>query len=110
MSYYPLISLMPKATGPINTVAPAITGTAVDEYTLTCSTGTWTGTGSITYTYQWTRNGSNIGSATNSTYTLVTADVGQSILCVVTATDITGSASANSNTVTPISIAQYFIN
>lgn len=97
-------------TGPINTVAPAITGTAVDEYTLTCSTGTWTGTAPITYAYQWTRNGSNIGSATNSTYTLVTADVGQSILCVVTATDITGNASANSNTVTPISNGQYFIN
>jgi hypothetical protein len=86
---------------PVNTVAPAITGTAQEGQTLTCSTGTWSG--SPSYNYQWKRNGSNIGSATNSTYTLVTADVGQSIKCTVTATNFIGSASADSNTVTPTS-------
>ena len=86
---------------PVNTVAPAITGTAQEGQTLTCSTGTWSG--SPTYTYQWKRNGSNIGSATNSTYVLVTADVSQSIKCTVTATNFVGSASADSNTVTPTS-------
>jgi len=86
---------------PANTVAPAITGTAQEGQTLTCSTGTWSG--SPTYTYQWKRNGSNIGSATNSTYVLVTADVGQSIKCTVTATNFIGSANADSNTVTPTS-------
>lgn len=86
---------------PVNTVAPAITGTAQEGQTLTCSTGTWSG--SPTYTYQWKRNGSNIGSATNSTYLLVNADVGQSILCTVTATNALGSSNANSNTVTPTS-------
>lgn len=90
-------------TPPVNTVAPAITGTAQEGQTLTSSTGTWTGTPTITYTYQWKRNGSNIGSATNSTYTLVTADVGQSIKCTVTATNGVGSANADSNTVIPIS-------
>ena len=86
---------------PVNTVAPAITGTAQEGQTLTCSTGTWSG--SPTYAYQWKRNGSNIGSATNSTYVLVTADVGQSIKCTVTATNFIGSATADSNTVTPTS-------
>ena len=86
---------------PVNSVAPAITGTAQEGQTLTCSTGTWSGT--PTYTYQWKRNGSNIGSATNSTYTLVTADVGQSIKCTVTATNALGSSNADSNTVTPTS-------
>lgn len=86
---------------PSNSVAPAITGTAQEGQTLTCSTGTWSG--SPTYTYQWKRNGNNITSATNSTYTLVTADVGQTILCTVTATNFIGSASANSNSVTPTS-------
>lgn len=90
-------------TAPVNTVAPAITGTAQEGQTVTCSTGTWTGTPTITYAYQWKRNGSNIGSATNSTYTLVTADVSQSITCQVTATNAIGSASANSNTITPTS-------
>ena len=88
---------------PVNTVAPALSGTAQEGQTLTCSTGTWTGTPIITYTYQWKRNGSNIGSATNSTYTLVTADVGQSIKCTVTATNGAGSVNADSNTVVPVS-------
>lgn len=87
---------------PVNTVAPAITGTAQEGQIVTCSTGTWTGTPTITFAYQWKRNGSNIGSATNSTYTLVTADVSQSITCQVTATNGSGSASATSNTITPI--------
>jgi hypothetical protein len=86
---------------PVNSVAPALNGTAQEGQTLTCSIGTWSG--SPTYTYQWKRNGSNIGSATNSTYTIVTADIGQSILCTVTATNFIGSATADSNTVTPIS-------
>lgn len=86
---------------PSNSVAPAITGTAQEGQTLTCSTGTWSG--SPTYTYQWKRNGNNIGGATSSTYLLVLADVGQNILCTITATNFVGSASANSNTVVPIS-------
>ena len=98
---------------PANTVAPAITGTAQEGETVTCSTGTWTGTPTITYAFQWKRNGSNIGSATNSTYVLVTADVSQSITCQVTATNGSGSASATSNTITPIAAvdpdAQAFI-
>jgi hypothetical protein len=98
---------------PVNTVAPAITGTAQEGETVTCSTGTWTGTPTITYAFQWKRNGSNIGSATSSTYVLVKADVSQSITCQVTATNGSGSASATSNTITPIAAvdpdAQAFI-
>ena len=95
---------------PVNTVAPAITGTAQEGQTLTCSTGTWTGNPTPTYSYQWKRNGSNIGSATNSTYILVTADVGQSIKCTVTATNFIGSANADSNTVTPTSAANLLLD
>ena len=84
---------------PSNSVAPAITGTAQEGQTLTCSSGTWSG--SPTYTYQWKRNGSNITSATNSTYTLVSGDVGQTIKCTVTATNFIGSSTADSNSVTP---------
>lgn len=95
---------------PVNTVAPALSGTAQEGQTLTCSTGTWTGTPIITYTYQWKRNGSDIGSATNSTYTLVTADVGQSIKCTVTATNGAGSVNADSNTVVPIAAFSYLLD
>ena len=91
-----------SGVAPVNTVAPAITGKAQEGKTVTCSTGTWTGTPTITFAFQWKRHGSNIGSATNSTYVLVLADVGDSITCQVTATNGSGSASATSNTITPI--------
>lgn len=45
-------------------------------------------------TYQWKRGGVDIGSATASTYTLVAADSGQNITCVVSI----GAANATSNT------------
>lgn len=86
-------------TAPVNTVAPAITGTNSVGSVLTCSQGTWTYLGDITYAYQWRRGGSPIGGATASTYTLVTADEGNTVDCVVTATTSAGStpqASSNS--------------
>ena len=84
---------------PINVVAPVISGTALIGNTLTSTTGTWTSdTGVIGYLYQWTRDGVNISGATNSTYTLVNADLNKSIICKVAATDTDGtSAYVNSN-------------
>lgn len=85
-----------SAVAPVNTVAPVVSGTAQQGQTLSTTDGTWTGT-SPTFTYQWQRAGVNIGSATASTYVLVSADYGSAIRCVVTATNAAGSASANSN-------------
>ena len=93
-------SITGTATAPVNTVAPVISGTAVVGQTLSSTTGTWTGTPTITYAYQWKRNGSNIASATSSTYTLVQADATFAITCVVTATNVAGSAEATSNSLT----------
>ena len=84
-------------TLPVNIVAPAVTGTATVRQTLSVSTGTWVGAPTITYTYQWQRNTVNISGATSSTYTLVDADATAVIRCVVTATNLFGSVSANSN-------------
>ena len=86
---------------PANTGAPALTGTALTGQTLTCSQGTWTGSPTPTYAYQWKRAGANIAGATASTYLLVAGDVGQAIKCTVTATNSQGSASADSNSVVP---------
>lgn len=83
---------------PVNTVAPVASGTARVGETLTTTDGTWTG--SPTFTYQWRRGGVNIASATNSTYVLVTADVGQAIDCNVTATNAAGAVSQDSNNIT----------
>ena len=52
-----------------------------------------------TYTYQWQANGSNISGATGPTYTVEPAYVGQTIDCVVTATNpVGGTAKASANT------------
>lgn len=88
------------ASAPVNTVAPAISGSPVEGSTITSSTGTWTGNPTPTYTYQWRRGGSPIGGATSASYTVVSADVGQSITVTVTATNVAGSASATSAAVT----------
>jgi hypothetical protein len=93
-------SITGTATAPVNTVAPVISGTAVVGQILSSTTGTWTGAPTPTYTYQWKRNGSNIVSATSSTYTLVQADATFAITCAVTATNAAGSAEATSNSLT----------
>lgn len=85
------------SSAPVNSVAPVVSGTATFGQTLSCTTGTWTGVPTPTYTYQWQRVTTNISGATSSTYVLVQADVGSTIRCVVTATNSVGSASANSN-------------
>lgn len=86
---------------PVNTVAPVVTGTATQGQTLSTTNGTWTNS-PTGYTYQWKRNGASIGGATANTYVLQVADVGATILCVVTASNGFGSASAASNSVGPI--------
>ncbi len=87
------------ATAPANTVAPVASGTATVGQTLSTTNGTWTGTATIVYSYQWQRDGVNIGSATASTYLLVAADASTSVRCVVTGTNGVGNASANSNAI-----------
>ena len=84
-------------TIPANTVAPVVSGTATVGQTLSTTNGTWTGTATITFTYQWQRNGVDITSATSGTYTLVAADASNPIRCVVTGTNSYGNSSANSN-------------
>jgi alpha-tubulin suppressor-like RCC1 family protein len=85
------------SSAPVNTVAPVVSGTATRGQTLSSTTGTWTGKPDPTFAYQWQRAGSNIGGATSSTYVLVSADVGNAIRCVVTATNVVAAVSANSN-------------
>lgn len=82
---------------PVNTVAPSVSGSTYVGSVLTCSTGTWTGAPTPTYTYQWKRAGSNISGATSSSYTSKAADVGNAVSCTVTATNAAGAASANSS-------------
>lgn len=82
---------------PVNQTAPSIPTSATEGDALSCSTGTWSG--SPSFAYQWLRDGTAI--ATSQQYTVMSADVGHSLTCRVTATNAGGSASANSNAVTP---------
>ena len=87
-----------SGTAPVNTVLPNVTGTAIVGDILTTDDGSWTGS-PTSYAYQWKRGATNIGTNANS-YTLVNADAGQSITCVVTATNAVGSTPATSNALT----------
>lgn len=90
-------------TAPSNTTAPAISGSAQEGSTLTASSGSWSGTTPITFTYAWERcdsGGSScsaISSATSQTYTVASADVGHTLRVSVTATNSTGTGNALSD-------------
>lgn len=86
-------------TEPVNTVSPAITGSTAPGSLLTVSNGTWTGGGTLTYSYQWKKNGVNVG-ADQNTYTTTGAVNGDTIQVVVTATNAAGNAVASSNILT----------
>jgi hypothetical protein len=81
---------------PVNTAAPAVTGTATVGSTLTCTQGTWSYV-PTNYAYQWKRGVTAITGATNSTYVIVAADQTNALSCVVTATNAAGSTSISSN-------------
>lgn len=96
-----LVALGSANLGPVNTVAPTVTGTPQVGQVLTSVNGTWTGTG-ITYTRQWqvadTLDGTytDIAAATGTTYTVLIGQLGKFIRAVVTATSSTGANSVAS--------------
>lgn len=80
---------------PVNTVAPAITGTVDVGETLTSSTGTWTG-GADSYAYQWQRIvdglASDISGETANDYVVSVADSHNTIRVKVIATNNSGDS------------------
>ena len=94
---YTAISLPAGHVAISNTVAPAITGTAAAGNTLTCSQGTWLGTPTPTFAYQWFSSYSGqIAGATSATYVIQNADVFATLTCQVVATNSDGSAAVRS--------------
>jgi len=95
--------IVASATAPVNTSAPQLTGTLKQGSTLTVTSGSWTGTAPITYSYEWQRcngQGSNctpFKSGSDTTYTLSSADVGNRMQVYVTASNSAGSARKYSN-------------
>jgi hypothetical protein len=83
---------------PHNTTAPAIAGKPKKGSTLTCRTGTWSGS-PTGYTYKWTRDGTPIIGATHSTYRVQAADEGSKLTCTVKATNPGGTGTATTKAV-----------
>jgi Ig domain of plant-specific actin-binding protein len=92
-----------KATGaaPKNTAPPTISGTPQEGSTLTVGPGSWSGTPSPTFSYQWERcvgtggGCTAISGATNTTYAAASADVAHTLLVQVTAKNSNGTSTAN---------------
>jgi hypothetical protein len=78
-----------KASTPVNTAAPTLTGTPAVGKTLTCSTGSWSGNPSG-YAYTWLRDGVAIAGQSASTYVVQAADQGHKLSCQVTASNSGG--------------------
>jgi hypothetical protein len=102
------VAMVPSA--PHNTAAPAISGTALADDTLTCSNGSWTGEDMLSvqtgwplttpFGYQWLRDGSAITGATSVSYLVQSADEGHALACEVTATNAAGHEASKSGSVT----------
>jgi FG-GAP-like repeat len=95
----PTATIAPAAA-PVNTVVPAVSGTAQVGQTLTTDNGTWTGNPPPSLSDRWQRCLSGTcadatgGSA--ASYTVSVADVGYTLQVVVTGTNSSGSATASS--------------
>ncbi|MBC7644280.1 MAG: hypothetical protein H7123_04080, partial [Thermoleophilia bacterium] len=102
--------IAPNLVPPAVTTPPTISGTAATRSVLTATTGTFSGSGPLIYTYQWQSCApatftvcTNIAGATNTTYTVQAADVTNRLRVVELATNGEGNAagiSANTATVT----------
>lgn len=88
----------PSPDPPSNLTAPTVTGFAIDGYSVSAKVGVWESGDVPTFTYQWRRcdasgaSCADLAGATAATYACVTADVGSTLRCAVTATNPFGSA------------------
>jgi fibronectin-binding autotransporter adhesin len=96
------VRLAPLTAPPANSAEPSVPASAHPGDTISCATGTWTG--SPTYSFQWLRDGSPISGATAAEYTVTAGDVGKSITCRVTATNSGGSTNAESSALVPTAL------
>jgi len=71
---------------PTAAAPPALGGTPKVGSLLTATPGTWSGTGPITFSYQWYRRTTPIPGATGSTYVARSADAALPLAVLVTAT------------------------
>jgi hypothetical protein len=93
-------AVMQPTTGepPRDLQQPSVSGNATVGDILECSSGSWAGRPTPSFTYSWLRNGyANVGYG--NTYRVQQTDEGSSLRCEVTAENSVGSASASSSSV-----------
>jgi thermitase len=100
---------VPPPPPPANTAVPVLSGAAEDGQTVSATTGSWSGS-PTGFAYQWQRCDStgwcgSITGATTNSYGVTTADVGDRLRVVVTATNPGGSTSATSAATAPVTAA-----
>jgi hypothetical protein len=106
-----LILALPATSGPDLRALPSVVGTARAGSQVTGSSGTWAATGSISYSYKWSRcdeagrTCTAIPGAVLPTYLLGSADVGKTLVFSVTAKDSAGTAVAEVSPIGPIAPA-----
>jgi 6-phosphogluconolactonase (cycloisomerase 2 family) len=76
-----------------------ITGPVTAGDQLYCQDGSWTALPSST-AYQWIRDGEAIPGATSAAYTVMPFDEGSVVACVITATNVAGSTTAEPPAIT----------
>ena len=96
-----ILASIASAAAPVNSTAPAVTGTAKVGSTLTVSNGTWSNS-PTNYTYQWQRCTSttsctDIANAVGQSYVVRNADGGNRVRADVTATNADGQSTVHSN-------------
>jgi len=86
----------------------AITGTPTEHLDLAADvTGLTDADGLGAFSYQWKRSGSDISGATSATYTLVRADVGETMTVVATQTDDGGTLETSTSAPTAAVAGDY---
>jgi uncharacterized protein YukE len=87
---------------PTNTTLPSVSGLLQDGGLLSALTGSWSGTGPLSYSYQWESCNAaggacqNIAEAGASTLNVIAGEVGSTLRVVITASNSAGSTSATS--------------
>jgi hypothetical protein len=87
---------------PANTTPPSIAGSAVQGQLLSASAGVWSGYPAPSFGYAWERCNASGGAcvpiegASEPTYQVAAADVGSTLVLVVTASNVYGSSAAQS--------------
>jgi hypothetical protein len=111
-SAYSSATAQVAGTAPVNSVAPAVSGTPTVRSSVSVTTGTWSGTPTPTYSYQWRTcttpdcsggTVTNVDGATSSSYTIQNAQYALYLQAVVTATNaISPSGVTQASSVTAV--------